>query len=166
MTKKPVASFPSLSPVAPKSPASSGEDELFAQWDFLDAMVERQATSLRSGIQDPEESEEELQPPVNGEIEELRSRVAALEKEKTTLQKQVAIANGQYQKLVENARHDTKNYAQELKQRQLEINRLNKYAKELLASLRQAHQQIQAGESTTPPAPITKRQSRRRWWQR
>ena len=31
------------------------EEELRQQWAFLDALVERQATSLKSGAQDPEE---------------------------------------------------------------------------------------------------------------
>ena len=37
--------------------ASYSTEELEQQWAFLDTLVERQAASLRSGVQDPEEDE-------------------------------------------------------------------------------------------------------------
>jgi hypothetical protein len=33
------------------------EEELRQQWAFLDALVDRQAASLKSGVQDPEEED-------------------------------------------------------------------------------------------------------------
>ena len=37
--------------------ANYSSEELEQQWAFLDSLVERQAASLRSGVQDPEEDE-------------------------------------------------------------------------------------------------------------
>ncbi|MGD1054099.1 MAG: hypothetical protein ABR950_09775 [Candidatus Dormibacteria bacterium] len=39
-------------------PAEHSEEELLEQWDFLDRLVERQASQLRAGIQDAEETDE------------------------------------------------------------------------------------------------------------
>jgi seryl-tRNA synthetase len=77
-------------------PARYSADELRDQWAFLDALVERQASSLRAGVQDPEEDE----PLINavaaadaallreldvlrvrvGEIDGLRERIDSLRK--------------------------------------------------------------------------------------
>jgi len=40
-----------------RAPASYSAEELQEQWAFLDSLVERQAASLRAGVQDPEEDE-------------------------------------------------------------------------------------------------------------
>jgi hypothetical protein len=73
------------------------EEELRQQWAFLDQLVERQASSLKSGVQDPEE--EDL-PVVAGrpdvqhadEITALTQRVNTLEVERTTLLRRIDLA--------------------------------------------------------------------------
>jgi hypothetical protein len=73
------------------------EEELRRQWAFLDQLVERQASSLKSGVQDPEE--EDL-PVVAGradvqhgdEITTLTQRVTTLEVERTTLLRRIDLA--------------------------------------------------------------------------
>ena len=78
-----------------KRPTHS-EDELLEQWDFLDAMVDRQAAQLRAGIQDSEEVDEptaavdvvaraELDA-LGAKLESLRREHDALRAEHTALQ--------------------------------------------------------------------------------
>jgi hypothetical protein len=73
------------------------EEELRQQWAFLDALVDRQASSLRAGSQDPEE--EDLPPVVAPaettyleEISTLTRRVSTLESERTTLLRRLDLA--------------------------------------------------------------------------
>ncbi|HEY6468690.1 MAG TPA: hypothetical protein VI434_02895 [Candidatus Dormibacteraeota bacterium] len=74
------------------------EEELRQQWAFLDALVDRQAASLRSGNQDPEEDDVPVPaaPPIDGlymeEISTLTRRVATLESERTTLLRRIDLA--------------------------------------------------------------------------
>ena len=72
------------------------EEELRQQWAFLDALVDRQASSLRAGSQDPEE--EDLPPVVAPpettyleEISTLTRRVSTLESERTTLLRRLGL---------------------------------------------------------------------------
>ena len=73
------------------------EEELRQQWSFLDALVDRQAKSLKSGFQDPEEDDG---PVVAGsadvlyrdEISTLTHRVTALEGERTVLLRRIDLA--------------------------------------------------------------------------
>jgi hypothetical protein len=73
------------------------EEELRQQWAFLDALVDRQASSLKSGVQDPEEDDV---PVVAGrtdvlysdEISVLTHRVTALEGERTVLLRRIDLA--------------------------------------------------------------------------
>ena len=72
---------------------SHSEDELLEQWDFLDAMVDRQAAQLRSGIQDSEEVDEpvaiaggEVVP--KAELDALDERLAALRREHDALRRE------------------------------------------------------------------------------
>jgi hypothetical protein len=73
------------------------EEELRQQWAFLDALVDRQAKSLKSGVQDPEEDDV---PVVAGradvlysdEISALTHRVTALEGERTVLLRRIDLA--------------------------------------------------------------------------
>lgn len=72
--------------------ATYSEDELREQWAFLDALVERQAASLRTGVQDPEE----IDTPVTAdhdrllrELDELRARVITLERERDELRRRL-----------------------------------------------------------------------------
>ena len=71
--------------------ATYSEDELREQWAFLDALVDRQAASLRSGTQDPEELDvAAAAPEYDGllrELDSLRERVASLERERDELRR-------------------------------------------------------------------------------
>lgn len=73
------------------------EEELRQQWAFLDALVDRQASSLRAGSQDPEE--DDLAPVVAApetsyleEISTLTRRVSTLEGERFTLLRRLDLA--------------------------------------------------------------------------
>jgi septal ring factor EnvC (AmiA/AmiB activator) len=73
------------------------EEELRQQWAFLDALVDRQAASLKSGIQDPEE--DDLTVPMVAadtayleEISTLTQRVTSLEDERTTLLRRIDLS--------------------------------------------------------------------------
>lgn len=61
------------------------EEELLEQWDFLDAMVERQASQLRAGIQDAEEVDEPVAVSTDvvprADLEALSERLVAMEAE-------------------------------------------------------------------------------------
>jgi hypothetical protein len=73
------------------------EEELRQQWAFLDALVDRQASNLKAGVQDPEEDDV---PVVAGradvlysdEISVLTHRVTALEGERTVLLRRIDLA--------------------------------------------------------------------------
>lgn len=73
------------------------EEELRQQWAFLDALVDRQASSLRSGVQDPEEDDLGMvaavpDPAYLEEISTLTHRVTKLENERATLLRRVDLA--------------------------------------------------------------------------
>ena len=74
------------------------EEELRQQWAFLDALVDRQAASLKSGNQDPEEDDVPVPaaPPIDGlymeEISTLTRRVTSLESERTALLRRIDLA--------------------------------------------------------------------------
>jgi hypothetical protein len=73
------------------------EEELRQQWAFLDALVERQASSLKSGVQDPEEDDlavvaAQADPSNADEITALTERVTTLEVERTTLLRRIDLA--------------------------------------------------------------------------
>jgi len=73
------------------------EEELRQQWAFLDALVDRQAATLKSGIQDPEEDDPAaLTPGADSmyleEISVLTRRVTSLEGERATLLRRVDLA--------------------------------------------------------------------------
>jgi len=72
----------------------TGDDDLLDQWSFLDSMIERQASSLRAGAQDPEEDDgaPALTSAGGPEFADLQARVAALEAERDTLRKDLAKA--------------------------------------------------------------------------
>jgi septal ring factor EnvC (AmiA/AmiB activator) len=73
------------------------EEELRQQWAFLDALVDRQAASLKSGVQDPEEDDLTV-PMVDAgssyleEISTLTQRVTTLEDERGTLLRRIDLA--------------------------------------------------------------------------
>jgi len=73
------------------------EEELRQQWAFLDALVDRQAASLKSGIQDPEEDDLTV-PMVDAgstyleEISTLTQRVTTLEDERSALLRRIDLA--------------------------------------------------------------------------
>jgi len=73
------------------------EEEHRQQWAFLDALVDRQAASLKSGVQDPEE--EDLTVPMVAtdtayleEISNLTQRVTTLEDERATLLRRIDLS--------------------------------------------------------------------------
>ncbi len=73
------------------------EEELRQQWAFLDALVDRQAASLKSGVQDPEEGEIGVglvaaESPYLEEISILTRRVTTLESERATLLRRIDLA--------------------------------------------------------------------------
>ena len=73
------------------------EEELRQQWAFLDALVDRQAASLKSGVQDPEEDDATLPmvaaaPAYLEEIATLTQRVSTLEDERTALLRRIDLA--------------------------------------------------------------------------
>ena len=73
------------------------EEELRQQWAFLDALVDRQAASLKSGVQDSEEDDLTV-PMVDAgstyleEISTLTQRVTTLEDERSTLLRRIDLA--------------------------------------------------------------------------
>ena len=73
------------------------EEELRQQWAFLDALVDRQAASLKSGIQDPEEEDLTVTMVTANtdyleEISTLTQRVTSLEDERTTLLRRIDLS--------------------------------------------------------------------------
>jgi hypothetical protein len=73
------------------------EEELRQQWAFLDALVDRQAASLKAGVQDPEEDDLAVQMVDSGsnyleEISTLTLRVTTLEDERSTLLRRIDLA--------------------------------------------------------------------------
>jgi hypothetical protein len=72
------------------------EEELRQQWAFLDALVDRQASSLKSGVQDPEEDMPVVAARTDvgysEEISVLTHRVTALEGERTVLLRRIDLA--------------------------------------------------------------------------
>jgi septal ring factor EnvC (AmiA/AmiB activator) len=73
------------------------EEELRQQWAFLDALVDRQAASLKSGIQDPEEDDTVVpmvadEAPYLEEITTLTQRVTTLEDERATLLRRIDLS--------------------------------------------------------------------------
>ena len=73
------------------------EEELRQQWAFLDALVDRQAASLKSGVQDPEEDEAPVamvapDPTYLEEISTLTERVTTLEDERTVLLRRIDLS--------------------------------------------------------------------------
>jgi septal ring factor EnvC (AmiA/AmiB activator) len=73
------------------------EEELRQQWAFLDALVDRQAASLKSGAQDPEEDDAAVamvapDPTYLEEISTLTQRVTTLEGERTALLRRIDLS--------------------------------------------------------------------------
>jgi hypothetical protein len=126
------------------------EEELRQQWAFLDALVDRQAASLKSGIQDPEE--DDLTVPMVApdtayleEISTLTRRVTTLEDERSTLLRRIDLA--------EEARMAAES------------------ARMAAEAARQAAERTLAEERTrllpdAPPRVAAARQRRKSWWQR
>ena len=73
------------------------EEELRQQWAFLDALVDRQASSLKSGVQDPEEDDLPVVTATadvlyQDEISVLTDRVTALEGERQALLRRIDLS--------------------------------------------------------------------------
>lgn len=154
----------------------SGE-ELIEQWDFLDAMIERQATSLRAGRQDPEEEDESSAITVASadadalrsrlteaetmvaELTPVRERLAALEVEASDLRRRLEDAQHQI------SEHTSRRAAteQELEARLGELNRLSHSHSELLSALREAHREVETLRLRSPQRRQPSGSARRRW---
>lgn len=67
------------------------EDDLFAQWDFLDSLADKQAVRLRSGIQDSEDADDA--PISMAEMNALKGQVASLQTQIETMQTSLKTAN-------------------------------------------------------------------------
>lgn len=126
------------------------EEELRQQWAFLDALVDRQAASLKSGIQDPEEDDltVAMVAPDTAYLEEISTltrRVTTLEDERSTLLRRIDLA--------EEARMAAES------------------ARMAAEAARQAAERTLAEERThmladAPPRVAAARQRRKSWWQR
>ena len=133
----------------------NSEEELRQQWAFLDALVDRQASSLKSGSQDPEEVDVPVAPaPADAlyqeEISALTQRVTTLEGERTALLRRIDLA--------EEAR-----VAAEAARAVAEAARA--VAEHALAAARTPPPV--AAPRSTAPTPLLKPTSRRKsWWQR
>ena len=133
------------------------EEELRQQWAFLDALVDRQAASLKSGIQDPEEDDLPVALVADGspyleEISTLTQRVTTLEDERTTLLRRIDLS--------EEAR-----MAAESARAAAEAARIT--AEQALADERSRPEPPAPSQPTPPkPSPPAPRQRSRSWWQR
>ncbi len=76
------------------------EQDLLEQWTFLDAMVDRQATQLRAGIQDDEESAAPVAIMNAGELPALRARVEELERVRDVLGTQLDVRIAEHERVV------------------------------------------------------------------
>ncbi|MHB8487781.1 MAG: hypothetical protein ACYDCS_04965 [Candidatus Dormibacteria bacterium] len=162
------------------------EEELRQQWAFLDALVDRQAASLRSGVQDPEE--DDLTVPMVAtdtaylqEISTLTQRVTTLEDERTTLLRRIDLAE-QARMAAESARVAAEG-ARQAAERTLaeERSRLQRDARPADALSRQSvpvapvaaptpvHHPVRgipARSATAPPKVAATKPRRKSWWQR
>ncbi|GAC1339686.1 MAG: hypothetical protein NVSMB29_07410 [Candidatus Dormibacteria bacterium] len=112
----------------PTPTPSLPEDELLDQWSFLDSMVERQASALRSGAQDTEETDPlpvEVSAP--DELGVLRRLVVGLERERDALRAQ-------------------------LEGRGREIERAEQHSADLMRSLREAHAAVEHAQQVSAAA--------------
>jgi len=74
------------------------EDELREQWSFIDALVDSQASALRSGARDPEEDETQSvtqDAQLLREVSDLRERVRTLEAERDVLRERLRAVEAQ-----------------------------------------------------------------------
>jgi hypothetical protein len=164
------------------------EEELRQQWAFLDALVDRQAASLKSGNQDPEDEELPVTAavPVDGqyleEIATLTRRVASLESERTTLIRRIDLAEQARmpaetgRAAAETAREAAERALADAKPREVPAAApapVVASAPDVVAPV--AHAPVTAPQSTPPlvtrptaparKAPMSKSR-RRSWWQR
>jgi hypothetical protein len=157
------------------------EEELRQQWAFLDALVERQATSLKSGVQDPEEEDlpvaaVEADGHYREEISTLTRRVTSLETERTTLLRRIDLSE-QARMAAESARMAAE-AAQASAERALAEERIGAglaavtpaapVAEPPLAETTAAAQPPAARPQPVPARPVASspRARRRSWWQR
>ena len=130
--------------------ATYSEDELREQWSFLDTLVERQAASLKAGVQDDEE-DALVQLAVTDdslirELEGLRQRVAEID----ILRERVRELDS------------LKRRVRELDNLRNRVHQLEMERQELLQRLHAA----EAAQAHPSAAQPMKRGSLRDWWQR
>jgi hypothetical protein len=137
------------------------EEELRQQWAFLDALVDRQAASLKSGFQDPEE--DDAGPAVVAanagyleEISTLTQRVTTLEGERETLLRRIDLAE-EARMAAETARATA--VAARLAAEEALVEQRARAA--AVASSRRAEAPARAPVQPKPPKP-----RRKSWWER
>ena len=146
------------------------EEELRQQWAFLDALVDRQAASLKSGIQDPEEDDLTVPMVAGGsdylvEISTLTQRVTTLEDERLTLLRRIDLS--------EEARMaaETARAAADAARLAAEEALVEERARSMPAPVTPAKTSPVLGDGSaqtrpTPPAPPAAKPRRKSWWQR
>lgn len=127
------------------------EEELRQQWAFLDALVDRQAASLKSGIQDPEEDDLTVpmvagEAPYLEEISTLTQRVSTLEDERTTLLRRIDLS--EEARMAAEAARAAADSARRAAERAL------------------AEERSRPRPGSGPPAPPPPKPRPRSWWQR
>jgi septal ring factor EnvC (AmiA/AmiB activator) len=134
------------------------EEELRQQWAFLDALVDRQAASLKSGVQDPEEDDVTVpmvaaNPSYLEEISTLTQRVSTLEDERTALLRRIDLAE-QARMAAESARAAAETSRQA--------------AERALADERSrvAPDRVPAQSGAIAPKATSAKPRRKSWWQR
>jgi hypothetical protein len=136
----------------------NSEEELRQQWAFLDALVDRQASSLKSGSQDPEEDDLAVPPAETDslykeEISLLTRRVTTLEGERTALLRRIDLA--EEARLAAETARAAAEAARAVAEHALHV-----------ASVPLQPPPVTAPRSTAPPPLLTPTSRRRSWWQR
>jgi predicted restriction endonuclease len=132
--------------------ADYSEDELRQQWSFLDALVERQAASLKAGVQDDEEEVVQLAVADDSlvqELEGLRQRVAEID----VLRERIRELDSLRQRVSE---------LDSLRER---VRALESERQDLLLRLHAAEAAHELGLQQVQQ-PVAKRSSLRTWWNR
>lgn len=128
--------------------ADYSEDELRQQWSFLDALVERQAASLKAGVQDDEEEAlvqlTAADDSLVQELESLRNRVAEID----VLRERIRELDS-------------------LRQRVTELDSLRERVRALESERQELLQRLHAAEAAhEQQQQLAKRGSLRTWWNR
>ena len=149
------------------APGRDGDDQLMEQWSFLDSMIERQASSLRAGVQDPEETEAALMAPMVAppERDDLHTMIAALESERDALRRELEGTKNDLAR-AQSDRADAMSAAEKLAALRQELDQTRAGAKAMQAALATAEDRLpdiallQAALETERSARITAESAR------